>query len=367
MFRKFFWMAFSLLFPTSLASGQSYADFTKNPWFWGVSAHPWGYIVPHSSELEAVDLNMPLGLQLEGGWHLNGQKTWDQCRCYPRAGFSLLVFDYQNPEELGQSINFTGFIEPFVSFRSNWQASFRLGAGLSYLTQVYDSLTNPNNLFYSSPLSFMLRTQLNVHYRFSPKWEARLSGHFQHISNGGISKPNKGMNFPSVSLGVLYAPSSIELPLREYAQPLDSLYASRWQHRVFLAAGMKEIDDNNEKKYPAFGGTYYITRIVSRNSGFHLGASYLWDGSMRIRRQQREEAVNSHSISVLGGHEFLMGRFIFSQALGVYLHKPSSEHDTMYHRWGLYYRANQRVLVGFNLKAHRHIADILDFRLGYTW
>jgi len=69
----------------------------------------------------------------------------------------------------------------------------------------------------------------------------------------------------------------------------------------------------------------------------------------------------------LGGNEFLMDKFIFSQAVGVYLRKPTRDTENIYHRWGLYYRAFNNGLVCVNLKAHRHVADILDFRIGYTW
>ncbi len=49
----------------------------ENPVFVGVNFHPLGYIIPHSSELKQVDLRNPLGVQLDFGWHLNTQKTWN--------------------------------------------------------------------------------------------------------------------------------------------------------------------------------------------------------------------------------------------------------------------------------------------------
>jgi len=364
---RLYFLTLFLLSAYSPTNGQGNTNFfIKNPTFFSFNFHPFGYIIPHTSELKQVALRSPLGLQGDFGWHLNTLKSWNQCKCYPRTGFSILVFDYQNKRELGRAFNLTGFIEPFFGFNNKVKTSFRLGAGITYLNQVYDSITNPNNLFYSAPLSFMLRTQLNLHYTIDKNWEIKAAGHFQHISNGGISQPNKGMNFPTLSIGMVYLPRGVTL-LERKASAIDSLLSSRWQHRVFLTTGLKEISITNEQKYPAIGITFYTSRIISRINALHLGISHLWDGSMDELKKQTNDEVRENAFSILGGNEFLMGKFIFSQAVGVYLRKPTRDTENIYHRWGLYYRAFNNGLVGVNLKAHRHVADILDFRIGYTW
>ena len=67
------------------------------------------------------------------------------------------------------------------------------------------------------------------------------------------------------------------------------------------------------------------------------------------------------------GHEFLLGKFLFSQQIGYYLFKKHVPSDNWYHRWGLVYRFNQKINFGINLKVHRHIADFIDFRIGYSF
>jgi len=69
----------------------------------------------------------------------------------------------------------------------------------------------------------------------------------------------------------------------------------------------------------------------------------------------------------LGGNEFLMDKFIFSQAVGVYLRKPTRDTENIYHRWGLYYRAFNNGLVCVNLKAHRHESKLPFHWLFYKW
>ncbi|MFB6257829.1 MAG: hypothetical protein ABEH38_03970 [Flavobacteriales bacterium] len=40
--------------------------------------------------------------------------------------------------------------------------------------------------------------------------------------------------------------------------------------------------------------------------------------------------------------------------------------DPIYHRWGLTYFLNSDLFVGIDLKAHRHIADFIDLRFGFS-
>jgi hypothetical protein len=70
---------------------------------------------------------------------------------------------------------------------------------------------------------------------------------------------------------------------------------------------------------------------------------------------------------LLAGHEFLLGRFIFSQQLAVYVYNSRPPAEWWYHRWGLSYRLARHVWLGFNLKAHKHVADFVDLRLAYSW
>jgi hypothetical protein len=67
------------------------------------------------------------------------------------------------------------------------------------------------------------------------------------------------------------------------------------------------------------------------------------------------------------GHNFLMGRFSFSQYMGIYLYDPVRLKQLLFQRYALIYRINQRLLVGLALKAHAQEASFLDARLGWRF
>jgi len=336
----------------------------KNPWGVNSAAH-YGFIIPHSESLEAVSGSNPAGLQIDIYRHLNTQSVWDQCNCYPRVGLSTSFFHYNNPEVLGNSYNFAGFIEPFLTFKSRLNFSFRMAFGVSLLDQVYDEQTNPLNLFYSSPVSFILQAGTSLHYKLSPTWNLRAGAQFGHISNGGVAKPNKGMNFPTFSVGAEYKWQPVALKDRQSTRTLSEIHPKRWIYRITLFNGMKEVEVDQEKYY-VFGLTATTSRILSKINAINTGIEWINDGSVRERNRRSDQKVgDGNSIALLIGNELLLGRFIFSQHLGTYFNKPISNGDRFYHRWGLTYSVG-KVFAGVNLKAHRHIADILDFRIGMS-
>ncbi len=69
----------------------------------------------------------------------------------------------------------------------------------------------------------------------------------------------------------------------------------------------------------------------------------------------------------MAGHEFFLGKFLFSQRLGYYVFDQTPYYDNLFHRWGLHYRLNKQVGFGFNLLAHRQVAEFIDFRISYSF
>jgi hypothetical protein len=67
----------------------------------------------------------------------------------------------------------------------------------------------------------------------------------------------------------------------------------------------------------------------------------------------------------LVGHEFLLGRVVFSQQFGVYFFDQFKLNDPVYQRYGLGIHVTKRLFTGFSLKSHRHVADLLELRVAW--
>jgi hypothetical protein len=328
----------------------------------GLRSH-YGFIIPHSNTIREVARSKPWGVELDAALLLTGDRAWDYCFCYPRMGLSLSYFNYANPRVLGNGYTLVYYVEPFLSYRRRVNFSFRAGGGLAYLDTPYHPVTNPANLFYSAPLSFLLQINLALNYRLSPHLNLRAAGYYSHISNGGMREPNKGINFPTASLGLDYTfrpPVLTERPRTHRGQGA----ARKNYFEGALAFTAKPANPGERQRHPILGGLGTYHRTVSRRSVLHGGAAWESDWTLKEKAERANQRTGFHRASLLVGHDLLIGRFEFSQALGAYVYSPYRARDPVYQRYALKFRLTRRLFTAVTLKAHRQVADYLDGRIG---
>ena len=171
----------------------------------------YGIIIPHSDELKSISESNPWGISADFSKLLYSDKAWSNCNCYSKIGLSAAYYNYSNPKNLGNSYNLILFAEPFLSYQKRLHTTLRAGMGITYLDKVYDEITNPENLFYSSPISFILILHLKLNYAIGPSHKVYFSGNYNHISNRAVEKPNKVMNLPTLGLGLEYTLNPMNL------------------------------------------------------------------------------------------------------------------------------------------------------------
>jgi hypothetical protein len=326
-----------------------------------------GFIIPHSEDIRSISLSSPRGLELDFSWHYRGQTAWEYCYCFPRLGVVYQWIDFDNPEILGHAHTFATYIEPFFNASRQFNTSFRMLAGITYGSNKYDPENNPLNLFYSTDISFMLGLSYSLNLRLTPRVLTRLSFNYNHISNGGVKDPNKGVNFPTLAGGVEYIFNPGPFPGRE--RPLNRQPAqSGWKGNLAVSATGQTARRNDKTRYPVYSITAYTSRQLGRLSGIMTGAEWIADMALRERlNSEGNTGVSHHRAGLLLGHELLIGRFTAGTHLGVYVYTPAKAKDPVYQRYNLEFRITPSLFAGVSLKAHRHIADFLDFRFGYRF
>ncbi len=329
----------------------------------GLKLHQ-GFVLVHSRHLRPIRNSYPTGLELDFALHYTRQKAWDACHCYPRLGVALSFWEYDNPDILGQGIISMFYLEPVFGAWRKASFSIRAAFGFSYQNKPFDEVTNPNNLSYSTYIAASLQLGANLHLRLNPKWQLEITAIYNHFSNGGIKLPNKGINWPTAAVGVtryLNAPVFLDREKKDWR--LDGAPANRWDVTTFLA--FKEPKSKQFLFSPGIEIKY--SHQVSRLSALTAGAEWMYDNGTRVAIENAGRDDSPQKGSVALGHEFLLGKFVFSQQFGFYLYKPYRVGDDVYQRYGLVYRFNDRFSGGINLKAHRHVADFIDFRMGYSF
>ncbi|WP_448518414.1 acyloxyacyl hydrolase [Rhodoflexus sp.] len=350
-----------------VVQAQNADSVVRQPVAIGLRTH-YGFILPHSEEIRSISFSRPRGLEIEISRQLLRRQYWQFCSCYPRIGLSVGYYSFDNPQILGNAWSAIAFVEPFMAAPARFNVSYRMGAGFSYLDRVFDPVSNPQNLFYSTAISFNLLTNLSLNYRLTQQTKLRLYGNFNHISNGGLKEPNKGINFPTFGLGIDYSLENIAFPSFEQTDWREE-YQQGWEYRVAAFTTAKTAERNDDSRYWIFGATADASRRVGRLSGLNAGMEVIVDYSLRERllRNEPERSRQFTRAAVLLGHELLLGRIGFRQQLGVYVYAPVRAMHPVYQRFELSYKTPSGLFAGMSLKSHTRTADFMDLRIGYIF
>ena len=332
----------------------------------GAGAH-YGTIFSHSPEVEYSKGSRPFGFDVNLTWQRNDSATWNLCNCFPRSGLLLAYYDYDN-EILGKSFTAAYFLEPTYRISPKTYFSFKASAGLSYLTNPFDSIENPNNRSYSTTINEYLLLGIGLWFKINKNWWVNGMINYQHESNGGIKQPNKGINWPTASLAFSYQtnPSPYILGRRQKERFWKG-FPIRWDIGLFGIA-KRTLDENGEsKRLPLIGLSFQGAKQVGSINNLTLGAEVFYDDALSSRLKLDSIEASATRAGLLFGHEFILGKFLFSQRIGVYVYNQTDYFDAVFHRWGIHYNINKHLGIGFNLMAHRHVADFIDLRVTWGW
>ncbi len=318
----------------------------------------------HTPEVNEVRGSRPFGLSFSYQHQYLDRATYEHCGCYPRTGVLGGWFHLDDPGTLGNSYYAAGFVEPFIWAGKSVDLSLRGVMGGAYLTTPYHPVKNPENKAYSTHLSFFLELGVYAHVRVGPRSTIKFGAVYDHASNGGVALPNKGLNHPGVSLTYERSFSHQRFPEREAPSSGGRERSPRIDLTFF--GGGKTVGTDHSTFYPFAGHSIDWAYPLSSLHTVTLGGEWVVDGGLKEELRRRSTHADPQRLSLNIGHEFLMGRFIFSQRLGVYLYDPSRLDDPIYHRWGLTYHLTPSYFIGIDLKAHRHIADFIDLRAGIS-
>jgi hypothetical protein len=315
----------------------------------------YGFIIPHSPELKPLSESNPYGFNLHYQVLKTDKTNWDACACFHFLGVQLSHYNFANPAVLGSATSISGTFEPILWQNNRLRISLLTGVGVSYLTEYFDAIENPDNIFFSSPISFLGFVSPKLEYRFSDAWSAHLSFAYNHISNGGQRQPNKGMNFPLLGLGINSYLQNPELPSHEKA-PISK----NWVGYIDAGFTTSEVTGSSARK-PVFGLAVGAYRSVSRINALGGGLDIVGDYAVSNESPALMPAV-------FVANHFLFGKFDFSQRMALYLHKPDNYQEAaFYQRYLLMYHAVRKVSLGVSMKAHGHVAEHMDLRIAYRF
>jgi hypothetical protein len=318
----------------------------------------YGFIIPHSPELRPISQTNPFGFSMHYQVLNQDKKSWEACNCFHYLGIQASYHNYGNPDVLGAAYSLSGTFEPILWKKGPFYLSLLSGMGVSFLDKVHDLVLNPENLFFSSPVSFLLFVNPKFEYMLDDSWGVNISLAYNHISNGGQSQPNKGINYPMLGIGIKRYLESGPFPKYEKSILSNSV---QW----YLEASYTNRESNwSEGRKPVvtlLGGFHKnLTAINAIGTGLEITKDY----SLEVENKRTEALMPAPFVA----HHFLFGKFDFNQRMAIYTQKPLGYNDFIfYQRYSLMYRFVKDFSMGISLKAHGHVAENIDVRVSYRF
>ncbi len=322
----------------------------------------YGFIIPHTIEVHNTKGSRPFGSLFLVNFIDTSQKIVNLCHCIKNNGLNIGVFNYDN-KVLGYGLGLNYFLEPQFWLSKKWLFVTRGLIGIMYQTNPYHNLLNPTNASYSTYFNFFLGLSGGLKFLSRSQWALSMYSNFLHTSNGGVKEPNKGINWPTFNFQVEYflRGKLHYIERRDSLLVLNKLKAMDWY--IFYSNRIIKVGD--KKRYHLWGiGMQYIKQ-VSKISSLLIGGEGYFDYALHHRLQvDSVKSGDGFRAGILIGHAFVLGKFYFGQQIGYYVYENNPYYDKIYHRWTLVFSA-KRWVVGIGLKAHRHIANFGDIKIGY--
>ncbi len=348
-------ISFILLFFVAIhCSAQNYRSVSVE--------YQFGQVIAHDPTIADVSASKPQSLQLRYSqtlsdsafkalYHITLQRGW-------LVNYTHFKLDY-----LGQMTALAYYLQPTYTLGKQLQFGFSLSAGLAYATKPYDNITNEQNISYGTHLNAFLSVASQLKFKVSDRWMLNATAQFNHISNGGQVKPNLGVNWYMAGAALEYIIPSTNQP---YWVQKDTPRKHKLNFELALSITNPKRDTVTSRSFLITGLTATAVRRGILH-GFSIGTEILNDPLYQAEAKRIGNAtVNPWLVSGIIGHEFLLGRTVFSQQLGVYAHDIHQAYlSQWYHRWGLVYYPYKHIGLGLNFKLHQLTANFVDARLVY--
>lgn len=320
-------------------------------------------IIGHDPAVAHLVASHPTGLELNVQRQTTGAAPWHGWYNYPKVGLALVYYDYHNPV-LGRSYAASVYLSKALVRTVRHDLSVRLGTGLAYFSRHYDLYTNRKNTFIGAALNATLQTRLEYDVALSQHLGLLVALAFNHYSNGATAYPNFGINLPTLLAGINYYPARpVLVPPHPGPLPAD---VGHTFFNLSTSLGYKQRS-GDPRHYLVNSVTLAAGRRLSRKSSVLVGVEGFYDRSLLAEARAASgpgDLPDVKKASGFVGHELLFGQLALVTHLGLYYYSPYKSAPFYYERVGLKYQFTQLLFGAIDLKVHRAVADVVEFKAG---
>lgn len=313
-----------------------------------------------------------------------GENPWEQWFNYPQWGIGLSVYDFYNPEEIGNPIALYGFFnDPFKRW-NRLTFNYEIGFGATFNWRRFDPINNSSNIAIGAGESFYIDAGLNLQYRLTKHLDIETGFSLTHFSNGALKKPNFGLNTIAPKISMKYNFDERHDFIKQKNPGFHP--ETEWLVSTFIGGTNVIFDSVNvdiREKYegvtfPVAGITTTLNRQIWRKSKIGIGMAFTYNGSVnaQVAVDNNELEVTDGlisdkiQISIFPSYEFVVNRFSLILQPAFYLYRKQLVNQTpvFHQRIGLKYHFTEDFFVGITLRDYAfHVSDFVEWNIGYSF
>ncbi len=295
-----------------------------------------------------------------------GSRHWERSHKLPQWGFSYIYGNTGSRKYIGNLHAISAYITAPLIRKANYQMGFRLGAGPGWVNKPFDIHTNPKNTLIGTRLNAYILMMLQNEFRLSPRLSVNAGLSFIHVSNGGTSLPNLGLNTPAISAGLRY---SFEKEIEAPDEKQRDSFNNKINYRLFTSIGVKQA--------PWIGGKHYLINVLQAEAARRFAANHVYGAGLILYYNRSLEfdpletpadQKNKKRLQagIYGFYEHFFGKLSIPLQAGAYIYNRD-RFPFLFQQFGFKVQVSKHLNTGVLLKIHSGQADFIHTGIGYTF
>jgi len=303
-----------------------------------------------------------------------GEHRWEVLHNYPSIGLTFYYSDF-NHDSITAELGRVFALYPFINFPLNpsetSKLTFKLGVGLSWLTNKFDPKENYHNYAIGSHLNAAVNLSFEYRQRIVERLHWVSSVGLTHFSNGATRSPNMGINIFSVATGLSWYLLPPKTHIDKRLRP--ELYLFEFDGKKHFVTDYQYTFGVKDMSQQYGTHQYFFVHDLAVNFMFQLserdrlgmGVEFVYDGSDKITKPDWDFYLKP---GLLISYEMMLDRLSFMFNLGLRNNTPltSSQFGMLfYQKVAARYYITDGLFVTLAFTTYDIKADFISLGVGY--
>ena len=329
-----------------------------------------GYILAHTSVIKSMVRDHFNTLDLNLNFQFDSTSVVYNNFNNPSWGINYMYSNWAAKDLFGSVHGISSFINFPLIAKPRFKFIYKMGAGLAYITNPFETDENFHNLAIGSPINAYINFDFLAHNKLHDRFSLSYGLSFYHTSNAAFTMPNLGINVLSWKVALNYHINNDYWKNDGDKSKFSPDY--KWELRTGINLGVNENYPVLGKKFVPIHIDNNVARRISRKSSLTIGLDYFFDPALipYFESKYQRTLPKRLDISQLGlnvGYQLHVGNIVPFIQMGHYLHSKYKESGDLYHLVGIAYYINPKIRLNLTLKSHWAQANHAQLGINYCF